>query len=90
MYGESVYKKTDGVEEEDMRNFAGDPGIKRLKYYSYLVVSESISKGIRAYDSQRVRNLNHTGGPAFTFYHRNKTGSPYSSLFGRYLRNTAA
>jgi len=57
VYGESVYKKTDGLGEEDIKDLADDPEMKRLRYYSYLVVYEQRPEGIRAYDPLRVSGL---------------------------------
>ncbi|UUX91386.1 metal-dependent hydrolase [Methanoplanus endosymbiosus] len=57
VYGEAVYKKTDGVGEEDIKDLADDPDMKRLRYYSYLVVFEQRPEGIRAYDPLRVSGL---------------------------------
>lgn len=57
VYGESVYKITDGVGEEEIKGLADNPEMKRLRYYSYLVVFEQRSEGIRAYDPLRVSGL---------------------------------
>ncbi|MDD4126270.1 MAG: metal-dependent hydrolase [Methanomicrobium sp.] len=57
LYGESVYKKRDGVGEEEIESLADDPGMRKLRYYSYLVVFERIDGKVRAYDPLRVTGL---------------------------------
>jgi inner membrane protein len=57
VYGESVYKKTDGPGEEEIKGLSGNPEMKRLRYYSYLIVFEQRPEGIRAYDPLRVSGL---------------------------------
>ena len=57
VYGESVYKKLGGAGVEEIKALADDPEMKRLRYYSYLVVFEERPEGIRAYDPLRVSGL---------------------------------
>nr|WP_245543612.1 metal-dependent hydrolase [Methanoplanus limicola] len=57
VYEESTYKKTDGVGEEDIKGLADDPEMKRLRYYSYLIIFERKDGKVRAYDPLRVSGL---------------------------------
>lgn len=53
MYDESIYKKSDGVGEDEIEALANDPAVKRLKYFSYMVVYERENENIRIYDPLR-------------------------------------
>ncbi|MDD4127442.1 MAG: metal-dependent hydrolase, partial [Methanomicrobium sp.] len=57
VYKESVYKKRDGVSEEEIKALEDDPGMRKLRYYSYLIVFEQKDRKIRAYDPLRVSGL---------------------------------
>ena len=57
VYRESVYKKRDGVGEEEISFLADDPEMKRLRYYSYLVVFERKEGIVMAYDPLRVSGI---------------------------------
>lgn len=57
VYGESVYKKLDGVGEEEIKALENDPEMKRLRYFSYLVVFERKPGSIRAYDPLRLSGV---------------------------------
>ena len=57
VYEESVYKKRNGVGEEEIEALAENPEMKRLRYSSYLVAFERKEKKIRAYDPLRVSGL---------------------------------
>ncbi|ADN37252.1 membrane-bound metal-dependent hydrolase [Methanolacinia petrolearia DSM 11571] len=57
VYGESAYKKSESVGEEEIEALADDPEMKRLRYSSYLVVFERSEGKIRAYDPLRVSGL---------------------------------
>ncbi len=57
VYGESVYKKRDGVGEEEIEAIEDDPEMKRLRYYSYIVVFDRKEGKVRAYDPLRVSGL---------------------------------
>lgn len=57
VYQESVYKKRDGVGEEEISSLADDPEMKRLRYNSYIVVFERKEGIVRAYDPLRVSGL---------------------------------
>lgn len=57
VYGESIYKKREGIGEEEIEALADDPEMKRLRYFSYLVVFEREPDNIRAYDPLRLSGL---------------------------------